>query len=272
MPHSVLVLAGGGARGIIQAGMIQAYLASNPMPSHIVGVSVGALNGYLLAQERLYELVQIWTDIRNSHVYKWNWLNAFGAKASLADDAPLARLINQASRLQLLIPFYAVCTDLSIYKATYHEFPFHRKASDLDLQYLLASASAQALFPVRRLPGANGRILVDGGMSDNFPLDFASSLDAERIVIMTPSVPTPGPIRNILDMLEAMITMPEWIQFNLDFRIAQVLQKTCVEVHLYQPKVSSGLSLLDFDAAGKNSERYLKIGYDTVAAGPRIWR
>lgn len=67
-----LVLSGGGFKGAFQEGALR-YLSTHwaaltgeagPMRfDHISGVSVGALNGALLAQRRLPQLIQLWDDV-----------------------------------------------------------------------------------------------------------------------------------------------------------------------------------------------------------------
>lgn len=72
MAKTALVLSGGGFRGAFQVGAVQALKENwqkispgSPSPQFdiISGVSVGALNGLLIAQDKLDDLVEIWDKI-----------------------------------------------------------------------------------------------------------------------------------------------------------------------------------------------------------------
>lgn len=67
-----LVLSGGGAKGAFQLGALE-YIAQNK-PSFfdfqlIAGVSVGSLNGVMLAQKKFDALRQIWNEVSNDKIY-----------------------------------------------------------------------------------------------------------------------------------------------------------------------------------------------------------
>ena len=51
-PHHVLVLQGGGALGSYQAGAFEALAASNIAIDWVVGTSIGAINGVIIAGNR----------------------------------------------------------------------------------------------------------------------------------------------------------------------------------------------------------------------------
>ncbi len=62
--HTVLVLQGGGALGAYQAGAFEAFAAAGAMPDWIAGVSIGAINGALIAgnppERRVARLRAFW--------------------------------------------------------------------------------------------------------------------------------------------------------------------------------------------------------------------
>ena len=67
-----LVLSGGGAKGAFQLGALE-YIAHHK-PSYfdfqiIAGVSVGSLNGVMLAQKKFEILKQIWDNVSNEQIY-----------------------------------------------------------------------------------------------------------------------------------------------------------------------------------------------------------
>src|SRR4029450_13695289 len=75
----VLVLQGGGALGSYQAGVYQALHEAGIVPDWIIGTSIGAINGGLIAgtapEHRLARLKEFWKRMEQNPV--WNWRTAF---------------------------------------------------------------------------------------------------------------------------------------------------------------------------------------------------
>jgi NTE family protein len=87
--HVVLVLQGGGALGAYQAGVFEGLAESNYAPDWIAGVSIGAINGALIAgnapQQRVERLRSFW-DLASS-----------GTPGFAAPYTPLRRVANRMS-------------------------------------------------------------------------------------------------------------------------------------------------------------------------------
>ena len=66
-PKTVFVFSGGAVRGAAQIGMLKALCDAGIKPDEIVGVSIGALNGFWFACDptpaRVEELERLWLDI-----------------------------------------------------------------------------------------------------------------------------------------------------------------------------------------------------------------
>lgn len=58
-----LALAGGGAKGAYQVGVLETLFEAGFEFSAVVGTSIGALNGVLIAQEKFDECKKLWRDI-----------------------------------------------------------------------------------------------------------------------------------------------------------------------------------------------------------------
>lgn len=121
-----LLLPGGGARGILQLGLISAYLEHNSYDS-LYCTSVGALNGILVHQGELDKLIDLWKNIRNSDVYSWNLWNVFGPSACLFSSKPLGKLINKYVDVDKLKanprPMYVSATCINPIKAETKQIP-----------------------------------------------------------------------------------------------------------------------------------------------------
>jgi NTE family protein len=73
------VLGGGGARGALQVGALDALLAAGLKPDLLVGTSIGAVNAAYLAlkgfnQEGIQGLVQAWRDASVAELLPENYL------------------------------------------------------------------------------------------------------------------------------------------------------------------------------------------------------
>src|SRR5580692_4629893 len=74
----VLVMQGGGAPGCYQAGAYQALHEAGIEPDWVVGTSIGAINGAIIAgnqvSERVEELQEFWARLDTRMPEPWNQL------------------------------------------------------------------------------------------------------------------------------------------------------------------------------------------------------
>src|SRR6478672_534577 len=92
-----LVLQGGGALGAYQGGVYEALAEANIHPDWVAGISIGAINGAIIAgnppHARVDRLREFWTQVTSSA--PWDWLgNPFG---DLARSDDTRNLLNQMS-------------------------------------------------------------------------------------------------------------------------------------------------------------------------------
>ena len=179
------VLGGGGTYGAVQVGMLRALAGTDLAPSLVVGTSVGAVNGAMVAADPATaadRLAEMWPLVGRRDVFPRGVLgSALAARSGrswLFDPGPLAALLSShlpvATIEELALPFVAVATDLDTGARV-----------DLDsgdlLGALLASAAVPGLFPwVER----DGRRLVDGGVVANVPLREAVERGARSVVVL----------------------------------------------------------------------------------------
>ena len=78
----VLVLQGGGALGAYQAGVYQALMEGGIEPDWVIGTSIGAINGALIAgnepKNRIARLREFWEGVTKSDPFGCMWLSIFG--------------------------------------------------------------------------------------------------------------------------------------------------------------------------------------------------
>ena len=193
---NALVLSGGALNGAWQAGAISGALHAGFVPDIIIGISVGALNGAMLAQGMAHQppagaadaLCRFWTSnvkqpadliIRRTHARIV--LNLLSNRwMGLYDSAPLAKLVQEHLSLCQLraspcrIEAGAVSLDAGL-------IAYHSPASDEFKAAVLASAAIPVMMPSVRMGGEEW---VDGGARDCTPLGRAISMGAGRIVVI----------------------------------------------------------------------------------------
>jgi NTE family protein len=232
-PKIALVLSGGGAMGIAHVGVIQELEKLGIRPDMVVGTSMGSIVGGLYASgmsgadlEHAVETLN-WDSIfdpsppREGLTFREKQLQAaFPVKASvgvagsgvrtpesLISDANLLLELRRLVRVrgatptfdQLPIPFRAVATDIE----TGEKVVIDR--GDL-AGAMRASMSVPGVFAPYRL---NGKLLVDGGMADNVPIDVARSMGADIVIVaatQSPMAPAEK-IRGVADVLGQTVTM-----------------------------------------------------------------
>ena len=178
---TALVLCGGGAQGAAEIGFYQAMVEQGIKPDFIIGTSIGAVNGAFIASGlEIEELKELWNGISTQKLYRFNpellWKG--GNASSLFKPSGLKRFLNNQLPVKtfedLDIPLTVVATDLQKAGSVYlDEGPL--------LPALMASSAIPVYFPPQKI---NGRQLVDGGITNNIPIDKAYKLGADTIYCM----------------------------------------------------------------------------------------
>lgn len=188
---TAFVLSGGGSLGAVQVGMLTALEERDLTPDILVGTSVGAINAAFIAAHgfdsaTIGNLADLWTDIRRSDVFPFDpirqTLAIAGHKASLVSSHRLERLISKhlpvTDMSETTLPVHVVTTDVMSGEEVL-------VSTGDAVSAVLASASIPGVFPpVRR----DGRILMDGGVSNNTAVSQAITLGAERVVVLPAGV------------------------------------------------------------------------------------
>lgn len=212
-PKIGLVLSGGGAMGMAHVGAIQTLESVGIRPDVVVGTSMGSIVGGLYAAgmsgaelEHAIETID-WDLIfdtsppREGLTYREKQLQSnFPVKASvgvagtrlrrpdsLISDANLLLELRRLVRVRaavptfddLPIPFRAVATDIETGKRVV-----------LDRGELAGAMRASMSVPGVFAPyNLDGRLLVDGGMSDNIPIDIARDMGADIVIVVATQTP-----------------------------------------------------------------------------------
>jgi NTE family protein len=187
-----LILSGGGARGAFQVGA-EKY-AREVKGYHwdiIAGVSVGAMNGAMLAMHRFTRLMELWDSISGSQVYTggFNLVSLvklmFGAK-SFYGNAPLQKLMQHEFEAGRVIDDLHVGA-VSLISGEYVQFT----KESLELaKAILASASIPVVWPPVDI-SPDRTAMVDGGVRNISPVGDVLELEPDEIMIINCSAEQP---------------------------------------------------------------------------------
>jgi NTE family protein len=182
------VVGGGGVLGAAHVGVGYALEQHGFVPDMIIGTSVGALNGAIVAAHpgtAASWLDHVWTRLRRRDVFPLGYPPSL---VSIFADHGLRRLIARAglpSRIeQLAIPFTAVAMDLVTGAQALLDH------GDLESALLASAAIPGVLPPVLR----EGRMLVDGGVIAFVPVRAAQQAGAASVVVVSTG-PASWPLR-----------------------------------------------------------------------------
>jgi NTE family protein len=202
--RTALVLSGGGAKGLAHIGLLRVMDSLGLRPDLIVGTSMGAAIGALYASgqsgreldslSRVVDLNQffrayppraprslgplqplvVWEQGERRFSLQSPGIVEAEVNALVNTAMLRGNLIARGNFDSLPVPFRAVATDLATRRAVV------LGSGDL-AQAVRASVAIPLLFAPERT--AEGRVLVDGGLSANIPIRIARTLGAERVIV-----------------------------------------------------------------------------------------
>jgi NTE family protein len=179
------VLGGGGVLGATQVGMLRALSEAGIRPDVIVGTSVGALNGAVLAADpspdSLERLTDLWGSLSDSEVFSGGLITRARTLAQhgthLHSAAPLRRILREnvpETFEDLQVPFQ--CVAASIESSGAHWFQ-----SGPLVDAVLASCAVPGLLPPVRIDGEH---FLDGGLVHSIPVGRAQALGARTVYVL----------------------------------------------------------------------------------------
>lgn len=267
-PRIGLVLSGGGARGLTHVGVLKVLERERIPVDVIAGTSMGAIVGGLYAtgmtaREVEQEVLRLdWDNVFAARVERRELsqrrkeqdfevsplfelgIGADGVRAPLGPvssrglEAHLRRLTLPARHYtdfdHLPTPFRAVATDMETGQAVI------LKEGDLATA-LRSSMSVPGVFaPVE----VDGRILGDGGLVDNTPVDVARAMGAERLIVV--NIGTPLAKRDTLSSLTGVTA--QMINILTEQNVQRSLATLTPRDVLIAPTLD-GLTAADFNRA-----------------------
>lgn len=279
-PSIGLVLGGGGARGSAHIGVIKALEEMNVPIDCVVGTSMGSLvGGFYASGMTVPEMEETLSNIDWAELFNDNTprddqpyrrkredqvFALYGPKIGLGSDAsilPTGLISGQKINFlfetlvservhtnnfdELALPFRAVATDL----LTGDKVVLDQGNLALAMR---ASMSVPAVFDPVDL---DGYLLVDGGISDNLPVDVARSLGADIVIAV--DVGSGGMKREDVKNVLSVVAQLSSLMF-MENSIASRASLTEQDI-LIRPALPEDFTGAAFDRAVEGA----KIGYDT---------
>ncbi len=251
-PRTVLVLGGGGMRGMAHIGVLKAMRTLGIEYDAIVGTSIGALVGAMaaggLSIEKIESLV---ANMQKEDYFRLNFLK-FLFKGTRTQSmyhgetfkATLRKILPDVPLSGMKVPFYCNAVRLETGGSVFWGTPGMQDIDIFDAVY--SSCALPGVFEPYEKDGFN---YMDGGMVDSVPLRFAKTLNPELIIAVDLS-------------LKGTFKAPDYKNKLLStlYRTFEIVEEVLVEqslhmhvdwrVALIQPKVSH-TSRFDFEKASE---------------------
>lgn len=180
-----LVLEGGAMRGLFTAGIIDVMMEAGVEPDGLIGVSAGAAFGCNYKSRQPGRAIRYNSrfakDARYSGVKSLLTTgDYFNAQFGYHIVPYKYDLFEVETFEQNPMEFIVVCTDVLTGQAVYHKM---ERVDYDELEWLRASASMPL---ASKIVEVGGYKLLDGGVADSIPLEYAESIGYERnVVILT---------------------------------------------------------------------------------------
>lgn len=226
----------------MEVGFYQALTEFGIRPDFILGSSIGALNGAFIAGGMAPpELIRLWREFRLSRSLSinWSWLFHPHRRPGFFSLAPLRLLLRRTLPIthfeDLPIPLTVVTTDLESGRPCY----WHG-CGDI-VEPMIASMSLPGIFPPVEI---DGRLHVDGGVTNNTPLDKAEALGAGLVYMIECACAEhcPRPLSGWVDVLMRSFS----VALDSKYKAELLHFHRRLEIHSVRPQLDKEVDLLDF--------------------------
>jgi len=262
------VFSGGGSRGALQVGALQALLEHGLQPDLLVGTSIGSVNAAYLAlhgfsKESLEGLAEAWRGVAELDLlpanYVWMAVRAMLGR-SVSDPAQRIKefFITHGITAELCFAdidqprLVIVSSDLNTGQPVLHGL--HPEDAVMEA-LLLSTALPPWVMPVKR----QGRYEMDGGLVSNLPIESALRAGATRIVA--------------LDLIDTREPLGSNRLTDILGKVSMVVEKRQADLELALAK-ASGVPTLYLDLVGKtpillwdfqHSDELIAEGYEIAS-------
>ncbi|MDL5512983.1 patatin-like phospholipase family protein [Arenibacter sp. M-2] len=290
-----LVLSGGGAKGLAHIGALKVIEEAGVKIDYITGTSMGAIVGALYASG--YSAKELDSIFKNTDFESLIQDNVPRSAKTFyeKEDSERYALTLPFNKFKISIP-QAISGGQSIYnefvRLLYHvkdvndfsklPIPFLCVATDvetgdqilLDKGYLPEAILASGTFPSLFRPvEINGRVLIDGGVVNNYPIGELKKMGADVVIGVD--------VQHGLSDRESLLSATEILLQINNYRTVRDMQKKSALTDIYITPDIKDYSVIDFDmgsaiidkgeeAARLRMDELLKISKDPNLRRPQI--
>ncbi len=198
-----VVLEGGGAKGAYQIGVWKAFMEYGVKIKAVAGVSVGALNGALMCMGDYDNAVDIWKNISYSRI-----MNVDENQMRMLMSHKFKELNLQTVRQQSKKFLVGGGFDVTPLKQLLEEYVDERKIKESDIEFIMGTFNvsnmkemeitakeaeegylkdyllASANFPLFKNEKLHGKTYLDGGITNNVPIDMLINRGYKNIIVI----------------------------------------------------------------------------------------
>ncbi|MCI9280492.1 MAG: patatin-like phospholipase family protein, partial [Bacilli bacterium] len=197
MEKKAVVLSGGGSKGAYQVGVWKALRKLHYRYKIVTGTSVGALNGALMVQRDYFKCLKLWENMNFDRIFvdqfpentggisgKANVYKRYASSFIKNGGINTSRFEQTVYKLYSSFRFFRSSVEygLVVYNFTTKkplEITKKEMTEETAPLYIIASASCYPAFPMKKIGEEQ---YIDGGYSDNMPINLALQMGATEIV------------------------------------------------------------------------------------------
>ena len=191
---TAVVLSGGGAKGAYQIGVWKAFKKMNIKYDIVTGTSIGSLNGLMMVQNDYHKATYLWKHTNFDEIFGIDFKkNSKRSKVYLYREFLSNFIRNGGVGTEKMLDFINEVYDERKFKNSNVDYGIvtvnftQRKAMNILksennpdlLKYVLASCTCYPAFKKTKI---NEEEYIDGGYSDNLPINLAIELGATDII------------------------------------------------------------------------------------------
>lgn len=296
-PKVALVLSGGGARGFAHVGVLRVLKEMRIPIDFVVGTSMGAVVGGAYAAGRSVEEIE--DIVRNT---SWDTVLADRPARDALDFRRREEDVNLPSRIEFAVTKSGVTfppsaagnsaleqaltrllpNGMKSEHINHLPIPFRSVASDLVTGEMVELTDTPLFITLRAslaVPGMfapvhiNKRLVVDGGLVRNLPIDMAKKMGADIVI----AVNVGTPLAQEKELGSAISVAQQMLQILTEQNVQRSLKELRPKDILIAPNLS-GIDFLDFDEhhnamlAGDIATRQLEARLQQLKATPEEYR
>lgn len=188
---TAFVLGGGGVLGAVEIGMLRGLLERDIAPDLVLGTSVGALNGAMVARQPTLDVVdrltELWaTTVQSRYVYGDRPLRTVRRAVSTGTHIYSSKPLRERLEEELGdLEFADLAVRLQVCAASIERAAEHWFTTGAVVPAILASAAVPGLLPPAQVETEHGvEHFLDGGLVNSIPVGRAVELGATRVFVL----------------------------------------------------------------------------------------